>query len=286
MNLKKLSAVAISCVMATTLLTGCSDIKNTNDSPQTRIGMISKLNAAEESVNEHLKNLEKKYMAISIKLSHDYHYYDGINELIMALQANKIDEISTYGSVAKYIIAKNPNLELLNHTSDMFDSFCCAVRKEDSKLHEDLNSAIKSMKDDGTFDELIKTYIKDSTNIAEPIAVAMPKIDGAETIKVGVTGDLPPLDLILADGTPAGFNTAVIAEISKRIGKNIKLVQIESKSRAAALMSRQIDIVFWVTIPGEFWNKIENAPKDIDKPAEIETTLPYFEDEIVHIGLK
>ena len=99
---------------------------------------------------------------------------------------------------------------------------------------------------------------------------------------------MPPLDLVLADGTPAGFNTAVLAEISKRINKNFEIIDIDSNARAVALTSNKIDVVFWVTVPGEFWYAEEagNAPKDIDKTPEIEITVPYFKDEIVHIGLK
>ena len=92
----------------------------------------------------------------------------------------------------------------------------------------------------------------------------------------------------MTDGTPAGFNTAVLAEISKRINKNIELVTIDSNARASALNSRVIDIVFWVTVPGEFWTdeKAGNAPQDIDKPADLEISAPYYKDEIVHIALK
>jgi hypothetical protein len=73
----------------------------------------------------------------------------------------------------------------------------------------------------------------------------MPVIDGAETIKVAVTGALPPMDYVAADGTPAGFNTALLAEISQRIGKNIELVVVDSVGRAAALASGTVDAVFW-----------------------------------------
>ena len=73
----------------------------------------------------------------------------------------------------------------------------------------------------------------------------MPLIEGAETIKVAITGLMPPIDYIAPDGTPAGFNTAVLAEISKRIGKNIELVQVNSLGRATALASGTVDVVFW-----------------------------------------
>ena len=288
MNLKKFSGVVLSCILAGTFLTGCGNDSGSQDSPKTRIGIITKLNASEETLNEHLKQLEKVSRIPTINVAHNHHYYEGINSLIMGLEAKQIDEISTYRSVANYITAKNPNLEILNHTVNMYDSFCCAVRKDENNLRENFDSAIQSMKDDGTLENLTKTYITDLNPNENPPSVAMPHFDGAETVKIGVTGDLPPLDLILADGKPAGFNTAVLAEISKRIGKNFEIINIDSNSRAAALTSKQIDVVFWVNVPGEFWYAEDagNAPQDIDKTADLEITAPYCKDEIVHIGLK
>ena len=63
-----------------------------------------------------------------------------------------------------------------------------------------------------------------------------------------MTGALPPMDYVAADGTPAGFNTAQLAEISQRIGKNIELVVVDSVDRAAALASGTVDAVFWTRI--------------------------------------
>lgn len=288
MNLKKFSGVLISCVMVGTIFSGCGDTQIKQEEPNTRIGMISKLNASEESVNEHLKKLEEVSKLPNVNFSHDFHYYEGVNNLVMGLEAKQIDEISTYISVANYITAKNSNFEILNHTKNMFDSFSCAVLKDNIALRDEINSAIQSMQNDGTLENLTKTYITDLNPVENPPSVEMPHFDGAETIRVGITGDLPPLDLVLADGTPAGFNTAMIAEIGKRINKNIELVQIESNARAVALTSNKIDVVFWVTVPGEFWysGKSENTPKDIDNPAELDTTVPYFKDEIVHVGIK
>ena len=70
-------------------------------------------------------------------------------------------------------------------------------------------------------------------------------IEGAETIRIAVTGDLPPMDVILSDGTPAGFNTAFLAELSQRVGVNFELVSVESSARAVALSSGVVDALFW-----------------------------------------
>lgn len=62
-------------------------------------------------------------------------------------------------------------------------------------------------------------------------------------MKVGVTGDLPPMDYVAPDGRFAGFNTAVLAEIGKRMQRNIKLVQVDSIGRALAL-SEGVSFIF------------------------------------------
>ena len=96
-----------------------------------------------------------------------------------------------------------------------------------------------------------------------------------------MTGDLPPLDYVSADNKPAGFNTAVLSEIGNRILKNIELINIDSGSRAAALASKQVDVVFWAIVPVS-----EIIPSDSDKPNGVILTEPYFKDKIVHVTFK
>ena len=128
-------------------------------------------------------------------------FFDNFNSMQMALASNNIAAIQTYGSVAKYMTANNSDFAIKEtQTVKLVDNFCCALREDDSDLKNAFDAAIDAMKADGSLDALIDKYI---TNFATPTPIDIPKIDGAEVIKVGVTGDLPPLDLVLADGTPA-----------------------------------------------------------------------------------
>ncbi len=54
------------------------------------------------------------------------------------------------------------------------------------------------------------------------------------------------MDFVAADGSFAGFNTALLAEIGKRLNKNIELTQVDCASRSTALASGTVDVVFWV----------------------------------------
>ena len=262
------------------LMTGCGGNNSSDDAGKIKLGMITRLNASEENFGEFMKKLED---TLEVKISsHKPVFFDNLNAMQMALQSKQIDEISTYRSVARYMKAKNPRFEVLkDHSLEFIDSFCFALRDDETELRDSLNRVIKDMQSDGTLERLTKEYITDISNENDPPAVELPHFDSAQTIKVAVTGDLPPLDFVSADGKPAGFNTAVLAEIGKRMLKNIELVEITGGARASALTSKQVDVVFWAIVPVS-----EIIPADTDKPDGVILTDPYFKDKVVHMIFK
>ena len=270
-------------MLITLLMTGCGgdsggdDKKVSNDANKIKLGMITRLNASEENFGEFMKKIEE---TLDVKIaSHTPVFFDSLNSMQMALQSKQIDEISTYRSVAHYMTAHDPRYSVLkDHSLEFIDSFCFAMREDEKELRDSLNAVIKEMQSDGTLEKLTKEYITDINAEAEPPAVELPHFDSAQTIKVAVTGDLPPLDYVSADGKPAGFNTAVLAEIGNRMLKNIELIQIDSGARAAALTSKQVDVVFWAIVPVS-----EIIPSDVDKPEGLALTEPYYKDKIVHM---
>ena len=250
-------------VLIALTLTGCG---SSNENSAHKVGMLTQLNSSPEQ-------------AAKVSSGGEVNFYDNFNSMQMALQSKQIDGIRTYKSVAEHMTANNSELEIKDAaTVRLVDNFCCAMRADDVDLKSSFDAAIGDMKSDGTLETLTEKFIRNY--MTNPPAVEMPHIDGAPTIKVGITGDLPPLDLVLADGTPAGFNTAVLAEISKRINQNIELVQVDSAARAAALTSGQVDVIFWVVVPED-----SSRPKDIDTPAGVAVTTPYYQDTVVDVNL-
>ena len=281
--MKKIFALLMICALV--LMTGCG-IGGDNAKPidkdggKIKLGMIKRLNVSEENFDDLMKKVEE---TLNVKIaSHKTIFFDSLPQMQAALQSGQIDEISTYRSVARYMSAKDPRfVTLKDHSLEFIDSFCFALRADEDELRNSLNMVIKEMRDDGTLDRLTKEYITDINAANDPPAIEMPHFDSAQTIKVAVTGDLPPLDFVSADGKPAGFNTAVLAEISNRLVKNIELVQVESGARAAALSSGNVDVVFWAIVPVS-----EVIPADSDKPDGVILTDPYYKDKIVHITFK
>lgn len=287
MKLKKIAKVLLSCLMAGALFTGCGGggdkpADTSSSSSEIKLGMITHLNATEKRMEDILKMLQE---GSNVPLSkYAITYYDSLKLMAMGIESGSVDQVSLYTSVADYVVANNDKFEIVGDNvalKTMSDNFCFAVRKEDTALKADLDKVIGEMKADGSLDKLINDYITNVDKGQAPPAVEIPAIDGADAIKVGVTGDLPPLDLVLADGTAAGFNTAMLAEIANRLGKNIELVNIDSGARATALSSKQIDVIFWTVVPS-----VDKVPADIDKPEGVELSVPYFKDNVEHLKLK
>lgn len=264
-------------------MTGCGGEKvvdkpaDNSAGDSVKLGMITHLNIDEIKMGEILDKFDSKTL-------HQPKFYDSLKLIQMGIESGEIDRFSTYKSVAEYIVSANDKLEIVPNDAlnKLNDNFCFAVRKEDTALKADLDKIIDEMKADGSLDKLVKEYITDVDKGQAPPQIEIPAIDGAATIKVGVTGDLPPLDYVSADGKAAGFNVAMLAEIAKRLNRNIKIIDIDSAARAIALTSKQIDVVFWVIVP--FGNN--EMPADIDKPEGLELSAPYFKDNLECLGLK
>lgn len=228
---KLLLIICAVCLLAA----GCG-----SDEDIKKVGVIRYLNITEESLNAFYEN---KYKFV---------LFDNMTSMTAALNVGQIDEMIIYESVASYLTLRNPDFEYEYDDTIVSDVFCCAMREQDTELKEEFDNAIKKLTTNGTLTRLVKTYIHESTRLNTPSTIKFPTFYGKPTIRIAVTGDLPMLDYVRPDGVPAGFNTALLAEISSIIEKNFALVQIDSGSRAIALTSGQVDVIFWAVMPGAY----------------------------------
>ena len=209
-------------------------------------------------------------------------FYNDLNSMLSALKAKQIGRFVTSKEVANYVAARNDDVQIINNNSKPILGYSMAMEEKNAATIEEINKAISAMKADGTLTKLVEANI---LNVKEdPVAVEIPKIDGADTLKVAVTGDMPGMDCILADGNPAGFNVAFLSELGKRINKNFELVSISADARGAALSSGQVDVLFWVV--GTYDQEGNALPYPLDNMKGVAVSLPYLMDSRVGIALK
>ena len=200
-------------------------------------------NEAKESWEDY--DLFEGFLADMVKNRRIVHYYDSLLSMQMALRSNKINEMVLPEAVTMYLMANNPaNYEILFSLNMMPSTIAFGFKNGNTALKKDFDEAIKAMKKDGTLMSLENKYIA-NISTSEPERVKFQEFKGAQTIRAAVTGDLPPIDYIAADGRPAGYNTAILAEIGRRLKRNIRILSVEAGGRSAALASERADVVFW-----------------------------------------
>ena len=208
-------------------------------------------------------------------------FYDSLMAMQMELSAGHIEEMALPESVGLFLIDRNPRYEVLFSLHMNPSTISFGFRSGDTALQKEFNGVIAAMKKDGTLAKLEKKFISELGS-KEPERVKFQGFNGAPTIKVAVTGDMPPIDLIAADGRPTGYNTAVLSEIGRRLKKNIRLISVDAGGRSAALASQRADVVFWYrsTEGIKTPKKVKDNPmKDIMKDALSGVILsdPYYE---------
>jgi ABC-type amino acid transport substrate-binding protein len=240
-----------------------------------RVGMLTILNMSEEDAAQLMRArkiaavqlVKEGAMVKDVEQANDgitapytVTYYDNLESMVMALNAGQLDSISISESVADYLLLTNDNLvkpikvasqgepstfEEIMKNSILGEGYSFMMMEDHADLRDEFDQALTAMKEDGTLDKLIKEQITDVMNGKDPVEIELPPIPDAPTIEVAVTGALPPMDYVGPVGMPVGFSTAVLAEISTRINKNISVSVIDSGARASALASGKADVVFW-----------------------------------------
>ena len=205
---------------------------------------VSPLIPTEEEKNEWASyDRLEGFLASLVKKRRVIHFYDSLLSMQMALRSNKIGEIALPEPVGMYLVSNNPKYDIYFSLNMMPSTISFGFKNGNTALQKEFNSAIASMRKDGTLTRLQKKFVTELAG--EPEAVKFTNFKDSKTIRVAVTGDLPPIDFIAADGTPTGYNTAILSEIGRRIKKNIRLVSVEAGARSAALAGERVDVVFW-----------------------------------------
>nr|HPG60309.1 transporter substrate-binding domain-containing protein [Candidatus Wallbacteria bacterium] len=191
---------------------------------------------------ENLKTMTNAACNCSVK---NFIFCDSITSGLAMIKSGRADFLMTTDITANYVARRNHDLKAINTPGGL--EIVMSMRSSDGALKDSFDAAIKKLKETGKLAELETKWIKELPVGQEPAAAKIEKAsDTAETIYVGVSGDMPPLDYIAADGKPAGFNIALLAEISKLTGKNIEVVSMDSQARFTALESKKIDVFFWM----------------------------------------
>lgn len=287
------------------LIVLCSSSCSADDGKDVKVGFLGYLGTTEEAFQEDFdifrdsisREFARKYskiypLAASLKEKRRVvRFYNSLMTLLMGLRSGNVDEIILPEAVGRYVLKMNSMYELEFTSSMMVSRLSFAFMNNNEKLKAEFDEAITAMREDGTLARLQEDYI-DAANEGKSIrAVAPETFRGAEVIKAAVTGDIPPIDMFAGNGKPSGYSTAILAEIGKRLKKNIQFTSINAGARSQALASERADVVFWyrTTESTVEDGRISESLAAVfrDKPDGIILSVPYYEwttDYVIKVG--
>jgi len=233
------------------------------------VGVLAQLNMSEEEYINYVKtSRENVGFSFFIHPENKIRYYDSLLTMQMALNAGEVQEVKLPEMVGEYLVNASPAYSISAVSMSRPTYLAFGFLEKNAELRDTFNKVLKELKEDGTIEKLRLRYIENFRTSGLNL-IQIPKFDGAEKIKVALTGDLPPIDFVAPDGTPAGFNMALISEIGKRAKLNLDFADIEAGARSAALASGRADVILWYRVT-------ENYDHQPDVPAGVILSDPYY----------
>ena len=93
----------------------------------------------------------------------EWKQYSSLTSMVLDLNAGNVEYLLVPASVASYLKAQDDSLTIAPGGAGVPTEIRMAVRAEDTELHQLLQDGIQTLREDGTLDDLIDTYI---TNVS------------------------------------------------------------------------------------------------------------------------
>jgi ABC-type amino acid transport substrate-binding protein len=249
------------------------------------LAVIARARSPEEDEKDYELSFKDDYN-LNLNLAEEV-YASNINDCLQLIRDHKADAFEVLGATAYYIVQQNADLKMYNQEYRP-STVHMLFNKTRERQFNQVDAVIRAMMSDGTIKSLEKQWIEDRTVGTMPTPSSLPRFEGQDTLKVGYTGEEPPMDYLADSGAPSGYGMAVLAEIGSRANLNFEMIKVNTKERFTTLQSGSIDAFLWKTEMGTVDDYPESKIyEDIDPSVyNFIFTYPYLETTRALIVLK
>ena len=212
-NMKKFAALALSAVMTASMAVSVSAaVESKDDLPGKKIGV-------QLGTTGDLEASEYEAEGATVER------YSKGSEAVQALKAGQIDCVIIDSQPAQKFVEANDDLKILD---DPFvdEQYAICLAKDNDELLEEINGALKELKEDGTIDSIMDNYIGE--NIGETPYESPEDVDRSKG------------ELVMA--TNAEFEPYEYAQaICDKLGYELKIEDMEFDAILPAVQSGKAD---------------------------------------------
>ncbi len=177
--------------------------------------------------------MSKKYPGAKILL------YPNTADMVLALSAEKLDAVMFDLTKANLLLRSHPELGIL---TDQVLSMPLGVgfNKKRSLLRDEFNLYMKSIRADGTYNEMYKRWFT-----GDPEKAVMPpvkSVPNGKKLVVGISVDDLPY-IAYKNGEYVGFDIEMVRLFAERGNYNLEFTSMEFSSLIAALAAEKVDLI-------------------------------------------
>ena len=183
-----------------------------------------------------------------------------------AIDAVVLDELP-----AQEIVKKNPSLKIIRdpYFAENKEEYAIAVKKGNEELLNAINNTIETMKKNGEYEKLVKTFMPADGKVVIPESEAT----SGEKVVLGTNAAFPPFEYVLGKDI-VGFDITMGEKIAKTAGRKLEVLDMAFDSLIPALQAGTIDFI------AAGMSVTEERKKNVD------FSVPYFASEQVIIVRK
>ena len=161
-------------------------------------------------------------------------------DAVQALKTDKINCVVIDEQPAKSFVANTPGLKILDEEFVTEDYAICAA-KGNTELLTKVNAALKTLKENGTLDQIVANYIGDDTKGTCPYeSPADVKRDNG-TLIVATNAEFEPYEF-MSDGKIVGIDMEMAQAIADILGMDLKIENIQFDAIITSVSSGKADL--------------------------------------------
>ncbi len=181
-----------------------------------------------------------------------YCSFSSVDNMLAALRSGTVRAVWASDLTADYLIRNNDDLTVLIEPEEQSERlrFAMAFRPEDTVLRDSCNTFLEELKNDGRLEELTAKYINgdDEEAVTEKDMIVNSKefigADLNNTLYIGITGAVPPVECLTTDGEAAGFCVSLSDLLGQYLGRRVQFLVMNNETIFTELMAGRIDLVF------------------------------------------
>lgn len=214
------------------------------------VSMLASCGSVSENTVHSVEDLEGKTIGVQLGTTGDIYATSDVKDAtverfnkgadaVQALKQGKVDAVMIDNEPAKVFVSKNDDLKILDDAFAV-EEYAIAVKKENSELTEEINGALKTLKENGTLDKIISNWIGEDAGKTPYETPEGTTYDKGKLV-MATNAEFPPYESVEGDKI-VGIDADMMQAVCDILGYELSIENMEFDSIIPAIESGKADV--------------------------------------------